>query len=192
MSRSSLLRQIIQRAGGSATGPSGGLLMGVNARSWLRLRGRRPETECSPGTRSRRPGLHPRQRKQNRCQAFGGQAIDRVALNVGLYGCAGTLYTRWLASPADPSPQETKKGRTLRPAPTSLFCSDGIRISNPCRPYRPSHPYRHHLASQVPSSPASPRPSPRWSPIGRRPKPHPAVPSAPPWSDQRCRPSPGP
>jgi hypothetical protein len=96
---------------------------------------------------------------------------------------------KWLASREDPSPQETKKGRTLRPAPASLFCSDGLRIRNPCRPYRPSH---HHPASQVPSSPASRRPSPRWSPAGRRPRPHPAAPSAPPWSGQQCRPSLGP
>jgi hypothetical protein len=98
-------------------------------------------------------------------------------------------YPKWLASPADPSPQRNQEGADFAPAPASHFCSDGLRIRNPCRPYRPS---RHHPASQVPSSPASPRPSPRWLPAGRRPRPHPAAPSAPPWSGQRCRPSPGP
>ena len=86
-------------------------------------------------------------------------------------------------------PSRNQEGRTLRPAPASLVCSDGRRIRNPCRPCRPS---RRHPPSQVPSSPASPRPSPRWSPAGRRPRPHPAAPSEPPWSGQQCRPSPSP
>jgi hypothetical protein len=134
--------------------------------------------------------LHARQRKQNRCQAFGSQAIDSVALNVGAIRLRRVYEMAGVTSRSEPS--STKKGRTLRPALASLFCSDGRRISNPCRPSHPYRPFRHHPASLVPSSPASPRPSPRWSPADRRPKPHLAAPSAPPWSGQQCRPSPGP
>src|SRR6476659_9101349 len=65
-------------------------------------------------------------------------------------------------------PSRNQEGRTLRPAPASLVCSDGRRIRNPCRPCRPS---RRPPPSQVPSSPPSPRPSPRRSPAGRRPRP---------------------
>ena len=52
-------------------------------------------------------------------------------------------------------------------------------IRSPCRPCRPCR--RHPVASAGPSSPDARPPSPRWSPAGRRPRPHPATPSARPW-----------
>jgi len=87
------------------------------------------------------------------------------------------------AGTSERAPASRQRG--AQNAATAQPAGHWTSVSSPCRPSRPCH---HPAASQGPSSPASRRPSPRWSPIGQQPKRHPATPSAQPWSGQRFRP----